>query len=298
MANNKALAIEHLKAMPSPLAQRQSIGPHEIAVGMNLYRAVEMDDSSLRMYRATKLAPAVKNPLNAKLDVRQQLSLLSGYADSFQDVDTYPEVVGYWVGASRLAQNILEDSSATTDVLIGLGLVQFRQLDILVQLVRKELMPKEKAELLSEELADRLDEIWKKVREQDPKRPESYAGASATEERRGHFGKALEHLLEGEKACTDKALMLDKEARLLQKIYEPEEALRRTERLVKENPELPMIYILSAQAAVRARRFDTALDICHRVQKLKADNDWAYQLEADILINHEEKPEEAHEASG
>lgn len=290
---DQATALKHLKAMPSPLAGRHPVGPGSLQYAFVLFGAMKLDDSSLRQYRATKVAPVLQKPEILKVEPPELIQLLQTYVAAFDDVEIYPELPNYWAGSSRIAQHLLDEPKTTTPMLVQLGNLQYRQLQVLRKLVAGKRLTLAKAQPLGVELAERLDDIWKKVRERNPKEPEGYFGAALIEHDRGRYAESLNYLTRGQEVCGDNQKLMATQLSLLQQHATPAHALSLAEKFAEKNPKQESIYRMLAQSAMNAGRPDKALEAARQAREIDPTQTWTSILEADILLQQDKAKEAA-----
>ncbi len=278
------VAVNFLCSMPSPLANRHPLDPAGLAYGLALHARLKLDDASLRTYRATRLVPIIREPSALALEPCEQLQLLETYVYSLEDLHDYPDLLEHWPGSSLLADSLLNDTKSGVDSLIRLGRVQQSQLDIVHELVRKQKLAVKQAEPLADTLLQRLDVIWRKVRELAPRRPEGYLGTAWLGNRRGRTKEALAYLERGQEHCDDRRELIRSQARLLQKTLSAVDFLRKMEQLAAKNLQHEWMHRLVADAALAAGNFARVVDACRDARNQFPDQSWPSVLEARVLL--------------
>jgi tetratricopeptide (TPR) repeat protein len=287
----KEEAIAHLAAMPSPFASRSSVGPSDLDYAMLLFRNLQRDDKSLRRFRATRIAPLIKDPEIIRNDPRVLTQLLRSYVSAFEDIGTYNELVGYWVGSYRVAQFLAQDPASSVEMLTELGEIQLNQLIVLNSLAVKQKFSDDDARAFRQELDERSQEIWKKVREMRPDSPDGYFGAAYLEEIQHRLDSALYFIKQAREKSGDADRYLQHEVRF-RRLYDragAEFELLQDESAKK--PERESLLRMVADAALRAGRIDKALEAARQARKIDPKQTWTAILEARVLLDQEKTDE-------
>jgi tetratricopeptide (TPR) repeat protein len=290
----KAEAMAHLAAMPSPFESSALVGPGDLDYALLLFRYLERDDKSLRRYRATRIAPLIKDPEIIRHDPRLLFQLLRSYVSAFEDMGTYDELIGYWVGSNRIAQFLAQDPASSFEMLTALGDVQINQLLVLKSLAANQKIPDDSARAFQDELVERIIGIWKKVRDMRPDAPDGYFGLAKIEEMQQHIDSALSLLRQAREKSGDDEAYLRREARFQQAYGRVGAELDLLQDASAKYPERESLLRLVADAAERAGRTDKALEAARQARKIDPKQTWTGIMEARILIG-QEKTDEALE---
>jgi tetratricopeptide (TPR) repeat protein len=286
-------ARAHLEEIPSPMSGRHPVGPGELNHGLWIFRQVGVDDSSLRKYRALKIAPVLRFPDVVKFDPREQIQLLECYVGSFEDIDTYIELPQYWVGSARLAQSLADEADADLGAQVHLGRLQVAQYEILRALVARGILSSEQAKPLEDDLVNRMDIIWSRVVKMDPGEADAYLGLARVAALRDRSADVFRHFDEGMEKARDRRRVAQAQFAILRPVMAPLALYKRTRDLADRNPQFPELLQLAAESAMAAGRLDYALDICHEAQKSNRDQLWPDFLEARVYLDQERNVDKA-----
>ena len=278
-------AARQLQELPSPLASKQFVGPADLNYAFEMFRISKVDDQSLRLYRATKIVPVLRNAEIVNFDPGEQLELFKCYVASFEDISKFPELGNYWVGSARIAQNLLDDPKTTTQQLILIGLLQDRQMEILGVLVRRRLLTVKQAQPLLEELLERQVSLWSMVKKRDPVAPFGYLGTAKAAYARGKVGEAIGILNEGIEKCEDRARLIQFEFDLYRHLPNQKKHDRMRE-LLDAYPS-PLTAYLYSEAAMATGRPDLAYKASEDALKKWPDILWPIVLQVQVHLDQE-----------
>ncbi len=280
-------ANAHLKALPSPFDSRAMVGPADLDYAIELNRCLKRDYSSLRRFRATQIVPLMKDPEIVHNDPRLLVSLLKSYVESFEDIGTYNELVTYWIGSNRIAQFLAKDPASSAEILMVLGDLQIKQLIVLEQQIAAQRIAGDNARAFRQELADRIDDIWGRVRNMKPDSPEGYLGLAMAAEIQNRRDKALAYIEKARQRSGDDQRYLEYEQRFLRAYGNAGAEFNLLQEEFDKKGDQTLLRKM-ADAAMRDGQIDKALEVARKARKIDPKQAWTAIMEARVLLEREE----------
>lgn len=290
-------AIEQLRILPSPAVIDPPVVPalhsHAEYLLQRVEPALNKTDRedwwepmmrSMREYRVSRLLPVLKSPLVERFGSLDCVQLLECYLKAFEDLDEFPNLPSFWVPASRVCQQVVDDPKATPEALVRLGEVQLGLLEVLDLLIRTEKVTEE-ATALTADLEERLDATWARVRVQAPKNLKAFLGLARLRVHQKKVHEAVKLLEEAHRELGSTSELLLEQAKVLQQIS-PQMAMDQIEKTVQGSTKIED-WFLYFQTALRAARPDKAMLACREARKLEPKLVWAAVYDAELSLSRD-----------
>ena len=271
VGRDRDLAARRLDELPDAQLPETRATPGGILYALRLFAALGRDPAPLRGVIVRRLLPQLRGADAASATPAEQAQLVECYLEPFADPNPpLVELSNHWAAVSRLVDVAMSTAVAAGDVhtLLRLGSLGPRLLGVLVVFRDASVIPPDRFDALSEEVAARTRLAWLTAQARDPTRPEPYRGLALAAVRAKDYPAAVKHLQDGLAATGDRAELLD----LLIKVRgsgvgEPAEALEGAWAAAERAGGDPEKWLLAANAAVAAGRHDRAVEACRNARR-------------------------------
>jgi tetratricopeptide (TPR) repeat protein len=280
---DRAAAIAHLEALPSPFDLEKNPGPGPVMYAIRLHQQLGLTSLELTSFVVLELLPALESSQVGYIQLGEKLGLLDAFEHAGKALDAHPDVARFWVPAAALGRQAADDPAATTADLMRLGYLFEGQLALLAELRKRSKLPPEDADRLARELDDRIRATWLKVLDRDPKEPAGHIGLALVQFRAGAVDDAVATLDRGLEACGGRVELLAAFADVTRR-RDPQSGLELLMRAVRQRPNDPVLWRLAAETAVAANRPDVALSACDEVLGKRPGEPWACRTKAGLLL--------------
>jgi tetratricopeptide (TPR) repeat protein len=280
---DRAAAAEHLEALPSPFDIDRNPGPGPLLYAIRLNHQLGLSRPELTSYVVLDILPALEAPEVTRIPLAERLQLLDAFGHAGTALDANPDVARYWVPAAALGRNCVDDPAATSPDFVRLGYLFEDQLTLLAELRRRERLPPADAARLRQELEDRLRTTWQTVVDRDPKEPAGHIGLALADHRAGRTDDAVATLGRGLAACGDRVELIAAFADLTRR-RDPQAGLDLLVRAVRQRPDEPRLWRLTAETASAANRPDLALAATDEVLRRRPGDPWACRFRGGVLL--------------
>lgn len=284
-------ASRELDQLPPPEDRRAGVTPSGLLMAFKLFRALGRDVTPLRAFAQSHVLPFLRTATAQGLSPAQKVDLIETYLEAFDPPDRRQPtgVQQGWTPAARLADQALEEA-LTADDAVALARVGRAGTPLalgLRVLHRHEQVDAEQFAELNRELEARTRRAWESLQGKDPKNPEPYRGLAELHWRAGTADgrrAAWEAVAQGLQTAGGDPQLYEVFGQILKQLGAPMMAWVELSRAAEHQPDKPVLWVLTADAALAAGRNDLALAAIVKIREKDKANRWATWTEARIHL--------------